>query len=178
MGKAAFGKGQAMEAGRLEELGPWRKEQYPFLPKKLVGSPLPAALGPRTQGDVEALRSAIPEGLYQDRLGSYVGVGQGISDHILEDPDKRWDGREQYSPLIPDLVGHSQEIWVGFMRHMDSGRVFLRKRYVKAYEIEKGRVIGLLADEIKGQMMSFDIIRSKDLTGGRLRSGRLLYPTK
>jgi hypothetical protein len=61
------------------------------------------------------------------------------------------------------------------MQYVVSGKVYLRKRYVKAYEIEKGLVVGVLADEIKGQMVSFDVIRSEKPAGGRLRSGRLVY---
>ena len=118
-----------------------------------------------------------PEGIYQDKLGDYVGVHSLVADHILSDP-KRWDGREQYLPLLPDVIENSQEIWVGFMQFVKSGRVFIRKRYVKAYEIEKGRVVGVLVDTVKGQLEAFDIIRSEDLKGGRLRSGRLVYPTE
>ncbi|MGB5156519.1 MAG: hypothetical protein WBN77_03670 [Desulfobacterales bacterium] len=62
------------------------------------------------------------------------------------------------------------------MQYVDNGKVFLRKRYVKAYEIERGRVVGFLADETKGQMVSLDVFRSKDMASSRLRSGRLIYP--
>lgn len=178
VGKAAFGKSWIPETGAVKELDPWRKEAYPFLPKKLTGEKPPVALGPKTQGDTEALRSAVPEGMYQDKLGEYVNVTQGIADHILENPEKRWDGREQYFPLIPDIIKNPQEIWVGFMQYIDSGKVYLRKRYVTAYEIEKGRVVGVIADEIKGQMTSFDAFHSTNITGGRLRAGRLVYPTE
>jgi len=33
VGEAAFGKSWVREPGQFEELGPWRKEQYSFLPK-------------------------------------------------------------------------------------------------------------------------------------------------
>ena len=114
--------------------------------------------------------------MYQDKLGDTVSVTGAVADHIIDDP-KRWDGREQYLPLLPDVIENSQEIWVGFMQIVDNDRVFLRKRYVKAYKIEKGRIVGVLADTVKGQMVAFDIINSKDLAGGRLRSGRLVYPS-
>lgn len=177
VGTAAFGKSWVQETGEAIELGPWRKEQYPFLPQKLTGDAPLVALGPRLQGDEAALRAAVPEGVYQDKLGDPVSVTGAVASHIIADP-KRWDGREQYLPLLPDVIENSQEIWVGFMQFVESGRVFIRKRYVKAYEIEKGRVVGVLADTVKGKLEAFDIIRSEDLKGGRLRSGRLVYPTE
>lgn len=175
VGKAAFGKSWVPETGTVKELGPWRPAQYPTLPKKLTGEKPPVGLGPRIRtGDAQALRDAVPAGIYQDNLGDPVNVTTAIAEHIIED-EKRWDGREQYFPLIPDILENPQEIWVGFMQFEDNGRVFLRKRYVKAYEMEKGRVVGVVADTVNGQATAFDIIRSHDPTGGRLRSGRLLY---
>jgi len=176
VGKAAFGKSWVRESGEMRELGPWRKEKYPFLPAKLTGSAPPVPLGPELRTESQ-LRDSVPVGIYRDKLGDSVGVTEAVADHILED-QKRWDGREQYFPLVPDVIENSQEIWVGFMQFVNSGRVFIRKRYVKAYEIEKGRVVGVLADTAKGQMIAFDVIRSHDLTGGRLRSGRLLFPKR
>jgi len=176
VGTAAFGRSWVRETGDMKELGPWRKEHYPFLPKKLSGEKPPVALDPRTViGDTEALRAAVPEGIYQDNMGCRVSVTQAVADHIIEDR-KRWDGREQYLPLIPDILENPQEIWVGFMQFTDSGRIYLRRRYVKAYEVEGGRVVGVLADTVNEQLIAFDIIRSHDPTGGRLRSGRLIYP--
>jgi hypothetical protein len=176
VGQAAFGKSWVQEAGAMKELGPWRKESYPFLPDKMTGEALPVKLGSKiSKGNIDVLRAAVPEGSYQDMLGEATNVTQAVADHIIADQN-RWDGREQYFPLIPDVIEKAQEVWVGFMQFADSGRVFLRKRYVKAYEVGKGRVVGVLADTVKGQLVAFDIIRSHDLTGGRLRSGRLIYP--
>lgn len=120
------------------------------------------------------LRAAAPEGRYRDALGETVNVTQALANHLLEDP-KRLDGRERYFPLIPDVVQNPLEMWVGFMRDKRSGRVYLRRRYVTAYQIEGGRVVGVLADTVKGQVTTFDAFRSTDMAGGRLRSGRLIY---
>jgi len=173
VGKAAFGKSWVRESGAFIELGPWRPAAYPELPAKLPGVSPPVGLGQacRTEDD---LRAAVPEGIYKDRLGSYTSVTQALADHIIEN-EKRWDGRERYFPLIPDAIENSQEIWVGFIQFVDSGRVALRKRYVKAYDIEKGRIVGILADTVKGQTIAFDVINSDNMKGGRLRSGRLIF---
>lgn len=173
VGQAAFGKSWAPDSGDFEELGVWRRDQYPALPKKLTGSPPPVGLGNAYRKEDE-LRKAVPEGIYRDRLGDSVSVTQAIADHIIEN-EKRWDGRERYFPLIPDAIENSQEIWAGFIRSTNSGRVFLRKRYVKAYAIEKGRTVGILADIVKGQTIAFDVINSDNMKGGRLRSGRLIF---
>ena len=175
VGEAAFGKSWVQESGEFRELGPWRYDQYPDLPAKLTGDIPPVELAPRIRaGDIEALRASVPEGVYQDKLGDYVSVTASVADHIIEDP-KRWDGREQYFPLIQDIIENSQEVWVGFIKYTDSGRVYLRKRYVKAYQIGKGRIVGVLADTVKEQVNAFDIIRTEKLQGARLRSGRLVY---
>ncbi len=173
-GQAAFGRSWVQEAGDINELGPWRRAAYYDLPKKLTGYAPQVPLGPTLHTE-EALRNAVPAGIYQDKLGDFVEVGPDrVAGHILADQKKRWDGREQYFPLIPDIIANPQEIWVGFMQFADSGRVFLRKRYVKAYQTDKGRVVGVLADAVKEQVIAFDVLRG-DPTGGRLRSGRLVY---
>ena len=174
-GQAAFGKSWVQERGDIKELGPWRRMEYPHLPKKLTGESPPLPPGPTLRTE-EALRIAVPEGVYTDKLGDYVNVTPAVAEHILAKPETRWDGREQYLPLIPDVIKNPQEVWVGFMQFADSARVFLRKRYVKAYQIEKGRVVGVLVDAVKGQMVAIDVIRSENPRGGRLRSGRLIYP--
>jgi len=173
VGSAAFGKSWVRESGEFIELGPWRPSAYPELPAKLPGLSPPVGLGQPCRTEDE-LRKAVPEGIYKDSLGGYTSVTQALADHIIENK-KRWDGREKYFPLIPDAIENSQEIWVGFIRFVDSGRVSLRKRYVKAYDIEKGRIIGILADTVKGQTIAFDVINSDNMKGGRLRSGRLIF---
>jgi len=174
VGKAAFGKSWVPETGTVKELGPWRRESYPFLPKKLTGSKPPVSLGPECR-TVEELRKAVPEGMYQDALGDFTNVTQTVAEHMIKN-HKRWDGREKYFPLLPDAIENADEIWIGFMQFEEGGRVFLRKRYVKAYEIEKGRIVGILADCTREQMIAIDIINRENMTGGRLRSGRLVYP--
>jgi len=173
VGEAAFGKSWVRESGEFIELGSWRPAAYPELPAKLPGMSPPVGLRQACRTEDE-LRKAVPEGIYKDSLGDYTSVTRALADHIIENK-KRWDGRERYFSLIPDVIENSQEIWAGFIRFVDSGRVSLRKRYVKAYDIEKGRIVGILADTVKGQTIAFDVINSDNMKGGRLRSGRLIF---
>jgi hypothetical protein len=178
-GEAAWGRETAlniMRRGPFEEIDSWKPEKYPWLPDKLIPKDLPVSLGPRIHDDVPALRAALPEGIYTDRLGERVNVTQAIVDHILEKPETRWNGREQYFPLIPDILSNPSEIWLGFVRHQD-GKYAIRRRYVTAYHVDenKNRMAGVLADTQDGNLVAFDVIHGSNLTGGRFRLGRLAH---
>jgi hypothetical protein len=176
VGAAAFGKSWVPETGPVKELEPaWRPAQYPHLPQKMAVNPLPVALATETR-DPQSLRKLVPEGIYTDVTGEAVNVTQKVVDHFLADVSRLEGGRQRYLPLLPDVIQNASEVWAGFIRHTGSGRVFLRRRYVRAYTVQKGRVVGVLAEVINGQIVAFDLIKSSDLKGGRLRSGRLVYP--
>ena len=72
-------------------------------------------------------------------------LGQAIADHILADTS-RWDGREAFWPLLREVVEAPAEIWVGFARSSASGRVALRRRYVRAVQVTRNRALVLVAD--------------------------------
>lgn len=178
VGKAAWGDDwwtRTSDLGSTTEDEGKRPADYPWLPEKEVPVDPPVPIGPKLH-TVEELRAAVPEGIYRDVLGEPIHVGQPVVDHILEDPEKRWKGREQYLPLIPHVLGQPQEVWITFVRH-ESGRYAIRRRYSVAYRTEsKPDVVGVLVDTVNGRLVAFDVIAGSNLRGGRLRSGRLLYP--
>jgi hypothetical protein len=177
VGSAAFGKSWVPEDTGVQELEPaWRATQYPHLPMKLAVSPLPVSLAQKTKS-AKDIRNLVPVGVYEDVMGESLNVTQRVADHFLA-KSSRLDGREQYLPLLPDVIANAAEVWVGFIKHIGSGRVYLRRRYVRAYNVGKGKTVGVLAEMINGQAYSFDLIKSDDLRGGRLRSGRLIYPKR
>jgi hypothetical protein len=44
----------------------------------------------------------------------------------------------------------------------------MNQRYVKAYQVTKGRVEGVLADVDKGQITAIDTFRGQDMNGGKI----------
>ena len=182
-GEAAWGRTQALRLA--EDQGPWedfepRRPQYYGRPKKI---PIDAAKArpwwPPDKSEKslrEALRRAIggDEVLFNDPAGGVVMVTQAIVDHMLEKPS-RIDGREVYFPFIPELIEDPYEIWIGFAKSKVSGRVAIRKRYVKAVRIDKNRVLGLWAEIMQGQWVSKDFFRGGMTGANNMRKGRLVY---
>jgi hypothetical protein len=64
---------------------------------------------------------------------------------MLGGPARR-DSRERFFPFILELIEAPGEILDGFAASDVSGRVGIRRRYVKFLEIDKKRVLALVAD--------------------------------
>lgn len=109
-----------------------------------------------------------------DPAGGRVVVSQAIVDHMLEKPQRR-DGREAFFPLIPELLEDPAEIWVGFARSARSGRVRLRRRYVKLVRLDKRRVLGLVADADRGMWTGLTFFRGRPRGLDQLRQGLRVY---
>jgi len=180
-GEASWGKDWAQQ---VIDRGPY-KEESGFVPKDLGLEPkptatraLPVPLGPRAHTEKE-LRSAIRPvlGSYADPTGAVINVTDALVDHMMADPKRRGsDGREQYFPVLPNVIREPREIWLGFLRH-DSGYYSLRRRYFSIYKIPEGgdQIVGLVADTIDNQFVTLTAYPATDPTGGRLRYGRLLW---
>lgn len=113
------------------------------------------------------------EAIFADPAGGHVTVGQALIDHYLE-TEKRSDGRERYLRLIPELIRHPAEVWLGFAT-APSGRVVVRRRYVRLVEIDKERIYTLVADADGGLASAVTFFRGKPSYIRRLRSGYLLW---
>jgi len=125
----------------------------------------------------QVLRDSIggEEKTFIDPLGEFVNVNQGIVDHILEKPQSRFDGREQFFPLIPEVIEDPFEVWVGFARSEKTGQVFLRKRYIKFIQLDKKRTFGLIAEVRNGMWVGFDFFRGRPTAAKNLRKGLLVW---
>jgi SPP1 gp7 family putative phage head morphogenesis protein len=153
----------------------------------LVPVPARAALGPRVpRGDVEGLMAAFRRAIAPvaetggeaatlvDPTGARIRLTMAIPEHIAERPESRWDGREAFFPLMPELVRQPQEIWLGFAASAASGRVSMRRRYVKLVEIGKARTIGLVADAVDGLWSGLTFFRGDASAVEILRRGGVL----
>lgn len=109
-----------------------------------------------------------------DPAGGRVLVTQGLVDHMLADP-QRQDGREAFFPLVRETVERPAEIWVGFGRDETSGRVTLRRRYVRVVDLGDRRTLGLVADAEGGLWSGVTFFRGEGLRDAHLRTGLRVY---
>lgn len=183
IGLAAWGRGA--ETAAMEQHGAWAKLEAPGAPAYQL-DPLPidkpkASPAPFVpKGDVEALRQQFRDAVGGDEVvlvdpaGGRVLLGQAIVDHIAE-LDRRWDGREAYFPFLPELVEQPAEVWIGFAQSSTSGRVTLRRRYVKVIELKGGVRLGLVADQDSGFWSGLTTFRGRLSATDGLRGGYRIY---
>jgi SPP1 gp7 family putative phage head morphogenesis protein len=153
----------------------------PAQPPDLNAADIPVPLGPRAaRGDEEALRAAwrvamggAEEKVFSDPAGQRVALGPAIVDHMLESR-ARQDGRDRFFPLLPDLITDPQEIWIGFARGA-SGRVYMRRRYIKAYRTPEVRAFHAAADFDNGQWSAMTVLRGQPDKTGATRTGLRIY---
>lgn len=180
VGRAAWG--QSAELVALERHGPWEALQAPGAapPTDLVQAVKPVAkLGKRAADEAglrDALRQAIggDQAVFTDPTGGRVNITQAIVDHILEKPS-RMDGREAFFPFIREVVEDPTEIWVGFAQSNQSGRVAMRRRYVKLLALGKDTTVGIVADADGGQWSGVTFFRGNPAGLNNLRQGLRLF---
>lgn len=185
VGEAAWGRAQQRMV--MESHGPWEPLDAPGGPRPVDPEPLPERAtdiprGPSIdRGDEDALRQALtnaiggPARTLTDPAGGYLRVTQALADHIIEKPEARWDGRERFWPLIPDLVEAPEEIWVGFARDKTTGKVALRRRYAKLLRIDRQRTLGVVADAEDGLWQAMTFFRGNVRSLNNLRKGIRVY---
>jgi hypothetical protein len=182
VGEAAWGRGAQSIA--MEKHGAWEALDAPGQPT--MAGPL-KALAPKAKlghqapdGDEVRMRELLRQALggdsrvFADPLGGRVSVGQGIADHIMAKPTERW-GRQRYFPLISELVEAPQEIWVGWTRNSVSGRVAIRRRYVRLLDLGKDKTFGLVADADNGQWSGLTVFHGQPSGLVNLRKGLRIY---
>jgi len=183
VGEAAYGEN--IQKRRMEDSGPWR-DLYPAGPEEYRRpAKMPVDTPKAERGTLEHTETGLREALRRavggdsvsiaDPTGERTLITQGIVDHVLAKSDKRWDGREEYFPFIRELLEEPYEIWVNFARSEVSGRVGLRKKYVKVIRLDKNRLLGLYAEIQDGVWVSGDFFRGGMTAANNLRKGKLLY---
>ena len=184
IGQAAWGENRTKllleEKGKWKDLVPWGPEKY-GRPERIAVDATKAAIGPTVKpGDAAALREVFRRAVGGDSVflsdpkGDIVNVNHAIADHIAESPS-RWDEREAYFPFIRELIEDPYEIWINCAQNEISGRVALRKRYVKMVDLGKERTLGLWAEMQDGFWVAGDFFRGARTGLKNLRKGRLIY---
>ncbi|MCE9679607.1 head morphogenesis protein [Shewanella sp. AS1] len=84
--------------------------------------------------------------------------------------------RSRFIPLLTDVIATPQEVWAAFEKHLGTGKVALRLRYIKVVNIGKNKSLLLVAQVVKGRIEAWTFI---PLTPGsylnKQRRGSLLY---
>jgi SPP1 gp7 family putative phage head morphogenesis protein len=127
-------------------------------------------LWPRGNKAVEMYKVNMMGKVFKDAVKEPLIMNEELIKHI------KLDGREQYLPLIEDIVTKPQEIWLQAEKEKLTGKVVLRKRYIDIIEVEKGRRLIFVADACKGQWMGYTFYPvERYSTLDNIRSGVLLY---
>jgi SPP1 gp7 family putative phage head morphogenesis protein len=178
-GEAGFGRGKENLA--LERHGPFTPLEAPGAPPaRLDPLPLdpidftPPAL-PSSTDLREQLAAALggPEVVVTDPLDRRVLLGQALADQIEDHPELA-DGREAWWGALPGVIEAAAEIWSGFVT-APSGRVVLRRRYLRRVETPDGRRTGIIADVDEGTVSGFTLFRSVADGARKLRTGLRLW---
>ena len=84
--------------------------------------------------------------------------------------------RTPYLPLLPELLEHPQEAWLGFYRHKQTGEIALRMKLIRLIKIQdKDKPVLFVADARRGQLEAWTLIpmRTANQTNKR-RRGKLI----
>jgi len=140
---------------------------------------LPASLGPTLQelkGDTPKLRD-----LYYQAIGGKrsvistpdndsIIVSGYLFDHLP------LDGREAYFPLIRPVLEDPFEIWLMPVKGDKTGRIMMRKRFIRFFEDEKRRHLMLVGEYQQGSFVGYTFFRGERPDYfNRQRKGWLLY---
>jgi hypothetical protein len=179
-GKTAWGdrEAEAAMAGktrRYETLTPgdWQTHGRP---ERIPIDTAAATLGPEAKTQSE-LYSAIektfggPEKTFSYKVGDFedrlVVDAKVLARHI-----QLW--RAPYIPLMQDLMADPYEIWMSFDRDLDTGKVHLRQRIIKAVEGKKGGLVSVFEAE-KNRLVSWTFVPSTVNYPQNQRHGKLVW---
>jgi SPP1 gp7 family putative phage head morphogenesis protein len=112
-----------------------------------------------------------PEKFFFDPSGGTVLLSAaGLASHVATD-------RSPFLPLLPEIIADPYEIWLSLERRKATGRVELRKRYIKRFELPgKGRATYLVAQVEKGQFVGWTFVPASKLSElNKQRLGKLLW---
>lgn len=133
-------------------------------PELIPMSERPVALLPTIAeaGGRDAFLKVLAERWGGDTITALDPRGEGvIASRVLLEHLKE-DGRERFLSLVPDLVANPFEIWVMPLKDTVTGRVTLRRRYLKSYQDERRRNLLLAAEVRKGVLEAWTMFETRD----------------
>lgn len=179
-GKAAWGEQLADDVmaswqksrNQWQVLNPagWAEANRPDeIPK--VKLPTPTIPRLKTKAEVQEKLQEIygDEKLYQPGGLPFLLNSKALAEHMHPE-------RSEYLPLLDDLLSNPYEVWLSFQQHKGTGKVVLRSRIIKGYEVANGRYLLAVANVRKGFLESWTFLPTKDKKYiQRQRQGWLIY---
>lgn len=134
-----------------------------------------AGLGPEADGRgevMDAVRKMLggPANTFTGPDGLSVGITAAtLGEHLKPD-------RAPAIPLLPEIIEEPFEIWLMPYQDRLTGRVELRRRYIKAFAMPKSLYVWFIAEWRKGELGDVTLIRSsKARELQKMRRGILVY---
>lgn len=141
--------------------------------------PLPVPLDPVRDASRPDLLARLESALgASERIFELQGAGgfryqvvanaETLADHM--DP-----ARANVAALLPDVLTDPFEVWQSFERHRGTGRVVLRTRYIRAFDMGEKSGVLVVLEALRGQLQGWTMIPVRRGYLERQRYGRLLY---
>lgn len=147
----------------------------PAVPLDALAAPLDRISHPRPEDLLKRLTAALggAERTFELKVSDdfryqVVANAQTLADHM--DP-----ARANVAALLPDVLNDPFEVWQSFERHQGTGRVVLRTRYVRAFDMGDKSGLLLVLEAMRGQLQGWTMIPVRRGYLERQRYGRLLY---
>lgn len=184
-GIARYGRGAIAAEGMTEGFEPLSApgatpvHALPDLPIDLPRAPLfdrPSSWEEARARMIQAIGGE--ERIFTDPTGQRTVVSTEIVDHAQAKEARNIDdhmGRARYYPLLPELIEDPAEIWVGFAASAVTGRVAMRRRYVRIVAVGKDTYVTLVADRAGALWKGLTAFYGRPRRANALRSGKLVY---
>ncbi len=191
-GKSVWGgiTPREVEPGKLRDIGP---RDFSFYRRRSLKNLRKGDFTPYSEDDL------LPEGLdeveYWKSFASFMGIGDEggvitdtlgeplvIGPELFKDRHGHWKikkrGRERYLKLLAQTIKDPYEIWLTPQKDENTGKVVIRRRYIKAFSSSpQDKVSGFIAFDFgKYEWSGVTAFSPNQLSyGDRVRNGILLY---
>lgn len=151
-------------------------------PAEVPLDPLPRALSEIRRPNQEQLRQMLRDALGGDEKVFRLPLSEQFSYDVVANVETLAShvdpARAPVIPLLPEVLAAPFEVWQSFERHNGTGRVVLRTRYVRAFDMPDKPGMMVVVEAVRGQLQGWTLIPTRKGYLERQRSGRLLYGRK
>lgn len=148
-------------------------------PERVPLDPLPRGLAKVGTLDQADVRNLLVDVLGEESRVFALPTHKDFSFNVVANADilaAHVDGsRAAYLPLLPDVLSDPFEVWQSFERHKGTGKVELRTRYVRAFDVPGKSGLLVVFQAVKGRLVSWTVVPTRSGYLEKQRYGTLLY---
>ena len=148
-------------------------------PASVPIDPLPVPLAKVRRASPEQLQQQLQAVLGGEQRVFSLPVGEGFSYNVVANAQTLAShvdpARARVVPLLPHVLSEPFEVWQSFERHQGTGKVVLRTRYVRAFDMGEKPGVVVVVEAVRGQLQSWTMIPVRQGYLERQRYGALLY---